>query len=1410
MTEPGPPERPEEPLPSPLTRRQRAPTITIDTSAVSPPPSDAAPPAEVSDAASIPDADQKMPAATDPDLAKPPQDLKTEASFESKNGRPTSGQNVVSPGAKGGDHNFLAVPSVRSRVNSLDSDDAARSTTSYGGETVLPTPTAAGSVPDHVITDEEALKPDPGTEEDFEVQDNKFAFSPGHMTKLMNPKSLPAFRAVGGLRGIEKGLRSDRQSGLSSDETTLDGQVTFEEAKNAEPYQVPSKETEAGQSKPATSADTAPPPAKRRDGEFADRKRIFKDNRLPEKKIKSIFQLAWIAYNDKVLILLTVAAVISLALGLYQTFGQKSENGEPRVDWVEGVAIMTAVVIVVVVGAANDYQKERQFVKLNKKKEDRTVKVIRSGRSQEISIYDVLVGDVMHLEPGDLVPVDGVFIDGFGVKADESSATGESDLIKKTPADEVLRAMEAGEDVRKLDPFIISGSKLTEGVGTFMVTGVGVHSSYGKILVSLREGTETTPLQMKLNRLAENIAKLGGAAALLLFVVLLIKFLAALPGNKDPPSEKGQQFLQILIVAITIVVVAVPEGLPLAVTLALAFATTRMLKDNNLVRVLRACETMGNATTVCSDKTGTLTQNKMTVVAGTVGLASRFSDRRGTVEDDVDESSKGKQQQSDDGIEDVLASECVATLAPDVKVALEQSIAVNSTAFEGDDDGQPGFIGSKTETALLGFARHHLGLGPLSVVRSNANVVQFVPFDSARKCMATIVRLDNGTHRMYVKGASEILLGKCTRIVRDPTAGLSATELTEDNMEALKRVITSYATRSLRTIALLYADFDQFPPPGARTVEGDSRQVNFNDVFKDMVFLAVVGIQDPLREGVPDAVRTCQRAGVFVRMVTGDNIVTAQAIATECGIYTPGGVVMEGPQFRKLSSTAMNQVIPRLQVLARSSPEDKRKLVARLKELGETVAVTGDGTNDAPALKTADVGFSMGIAGTEVAKEASAIILMDDNFSSIIKAIMWGRAVNDAFQLTVNITAVLLAFISAVSSSEEKSVLTAVQLLWVNLIMDTFAALALATDAPTHTILDRKPDPKSAPLITVTMWKMILGQSVYQLAVTFVIYFAGTRIFSYESQRERDQLGTLVFNTFVWMQIFNQYNSRRLDNKINIFEGIHRNYFFIGINIILVAGQVMIIFIGGQAFSVKRLNGAQWIYSVVLGALSMPVAVLIRLIPDKFVKKILPARMQRRNMPQVVVSDEDQRFEWNQGLEEIRNELTFLKKIRGGRLNQLKFKLQHPRETLMPRSLSASSRSRSSSIVPQTPVAEVAGNETGFQSPPTPDSRSRKRGRSRSNSTFGPAAAMAGVVAGSIAGWSPVDRTHADDDAIRFSSMGGRAELEAKGAKVHPDTKDDDPVIAEPQRGDEKPPSQVPETAPDFKEKPPVDTPHKE
>lgn len=1357
-----------EPPPPPGGRR-RAPTITIDTTAVSP----------TASAVDMPQGPENQPA---PIVTSPPDDdtispttlagepnasfthrvgrpdVRTDTSFESRDSRPTSPHNVSSPVLGFGERGagFLSVPSgdARPRQNSLESDDAARSIHSYGETTVVASNStqtdkykSSSLSNEKIMKDDTALKPDVGTEKDFEVDNNPFAFTPGQLNKMFNPKSLTAFYQLGGLGGLEKGLRTDRKSGLSPDETHLSGHVSFDQA------------TATGKSVKVHSEGSTPVAVERTDSrasraskadeQFADRYRVFRDNRLPVKKGKSLLQLMWITYNDKVLILLSIAAVISLGVGLYQTFGQAHEPGEPQVEWVEGVAIIVAIAIVVIVGSLNDYSKERQFAKLNKKKQDRLVKVVRAGKTTEISVFDVMAGEVIHLEPGDLVPVDGVLIEGFNVKCDESQTTGESDIITKRSGDEVYNAIEAHESLKKMDPFIQSGARIMEGVGTYMATSVGIYSSYGKTLMALNEDPEMTPLQAKLNVIATYIAKLGGAAGLLLFIVLFIQFLVRLPrlDANVTAAQKGQMFLEIFIVVVTIIVVAVPEGLPLAVTLALAFATTRMLKDANLVRHLKACEVMGNATTICSDKTGTLTQNKMQVVSGTIGTTNRFGGAKQRPDSNPDSPVESFQDSSSD----ITPSHFVGMLSEPVKELLLKSVALNSTAFEGEVEGEKTYIGSKTESALLLFARDFLAMGPVAEVRESATVMQMIPFDSGRKCMGIVVQLPKGKFRLYVKGASEILLAQCTTTLRDPAKDDSVTDMTKSNVETVSRVIESYANRSLRTIGLCYRDFDAWPPKAAR--RGDGNDINFEDIFKEMTLLGVVGIQDPLREGVYEAVKKCQHAGVVVRMVTGDNKLTAQAIAKECGILQPNSLVMEGPDFRNLSKMEQAEIIPRLHVLARSSPEDKRILVKRLKEKGETVAVTGDGTNDAPALKTADVGFSMGIAGTEVAKEASAIILMDDNFTSIVKALKWGRAVNDAvkrflqFQLTVNITAVVLTFVSAVSSRQGKSVLTAVQLLWVNLIMDTLAALALATDPPQESVLDRKPERKGSSILSPTMWKMIIGQAIYQLIITFLLYYGSPKgILPLPGPNDVppvEEQATLVFNTFVWMQIFNQWNNRRLDNNFNIFEGLTKNWFFIAISAIMCGGQVLIVFFGGAAFQIaKHQSPTMWAIAIVLGAISIPVGIIIRLIPDSLVIALVPNFLKNRSskVPGVTISDEEMDM-YPEPLADVRDELNFIRRMKGGRLNNLKFAMQHPKEMLT-RSRSPS-HSRSNSVnAPQTPV-----REDSFPYPATPESRNRSRSnRSRSNSALGAPTVMAGIVAAGVAaGWQPMGRRSVDE-----------------------------------------------------------------
>lgn len=605
------------------------------------------------------------------------------------------------------------------------------------------------------------------------------------------------------------------------------------------------------------------------------------------------------------------------------------------------------------------------------------------------------------------------------------------------------------------------------------------------------------------------------------------------------------------------------QGLPLAVTLALAFATKRMTYENLLVRVLSSCETMANASVICTDKTGTLTQNVMTVVAGSVGIHGKFVrllDENGarTNADETEKSASGtevkRRHPYDFSIDQAHLNDILSGEAQEL---FNEGIAVNSTAFEDDDPktGKKIFVGSKTETALLQFAKE-LGWRSAREMREAADIVQMIPFSSERKAMGVVIKTPQG-YRVHFKGASEILAKRSTRhiVVHEDgkyDGGIETNEIDELSRENISRTIIFYANQTLRTIALAYRDFTSWPPQGMTFC--DENEVAFEDLAKDLTLICITGIEDPLREGVRSAVLKCQQAGVSVKMCTGDNVLTARSIASQCGIFTAGGVIMEGPVFRQLSQADMLEIVPRLQVLARSSPEDKKVLVQTLKMTGAIVGVTGDGTNDGPALKTANVGFSMGIAGTEVAKEASDIILMDDNFASIVKAIIWGRCINDAvrkflqFQISTNVTAVVVTFVSALADSP---VLTAVQLLWINIIMDTFAALALATDPASEELLDREPDKKTAPLFTVEMYKMILMQSVYQITVILIFHFLGVKILGFEDTAKNDAIvTTLVFNAFVFAQIFNSVNCRRLDSRLNIFEGIHRNWYFIAITLI--------------------------------------------------------------------------------------------------------------------------------------------------------------------------------------------------------------------------------------------------------------------
>ncbi|KAJ7494644.1 Ca-transporting ATPase [Mycena galericulata] len=1099
--------------------------------------------------------------------------------------------------------------------------------------------------------------PQDHVELDTDTDPAPFRFRSNDLAMMLDPKNLDTLEYMGGIEGLLESLGTTHDMGLSgaSLARSTSGPGPGDGRPGAGVGASHRHEPQKGEDAVPAIMLTDPEGEKRTDWNSAPafaasldvRRRIYGENILPRRATKSLLSLMFTALKDKVLVLLSIAAVVSLALGFFQDFGTPLPAGQPRVDWVEGVAIMVAILIVVV-GSVNDWQKERQFQTLNDKKEERGVKVIRGGVETVVDIKQVVVGDIALLEPGEIVPCDGVFLDGHNVKCDESGATGESDAIKKLSYEEcmALRNSDAGAHT---DCFVVSGSKVLEGVGRYVVVAVGTKSFNGRIMMALRGDADNTPLQVKLNALAELIAKLGSAAGLILFTALLIRFFVQL-GKHDPPrtaNQKGIAFVNILIISVTLIVVAVPEGLPLAVTLALAFATKRMTYEKLLVRILGSCETMANASVVCTDKTGTLTQNVMTVVAGSVGIHAKFVRH---LEDNgartnVDE--PGVRKHSKDFSLD--QSQLNTALSPQLRELFNEAIAVNSTAFQDTDDetGELTFVGSKTETALLQFAQE-LKWPNFKTTRDAANVLQMIPFSSERKAMGVVVKKGNGKSRLFLKGASEILSKKCVAhvVVQKGGDGTgSATmeietapndELANDN---ITRTTIFYANQMLRTIALCYRDFDCWPPRDA--VHDEQNEVAYEDLAHDLTLIGIVGIEDPLRQGVLEAVKKCQLAGVTVKMCTGDNVLTARSIATQCGIFSPGGVIMEGPVFRDLS------------------PAEKIEITngfswKHSKQIGEIVGVTGDGTNDGPALKTAHVGFSMGIAGTEVAKEASDIILMDDNFASIVKAII------SRFRPTS--TAVVITFVSAVASVSESSVLSAVQLLWINIIMDTFAALALATDPATESLLHRKPDKKTAPLFSVEMYKQILFQSTYQIIITLVFHFAGLQILGFRpttdpvSTKKHDLIvQTLVFNAFVFAQIFNSINCRRLDRKLNIFEGITKNWYFIIITLIEIGAQILIVFFGGAAFEVTTIGGREWGISLALGVVSIPLGVLVRLLPsDPFERlfKWLGLLGSPDILPTTAPNPDN--VGWN-AITRVRDNLGTFANVRGGRVRSSSF-----------------------------------------------------------------------------------------------------------------------------------------------------------
>ncbi|XP_043484089.1 plasma membrane calcium-transporting ATPase 2 isoform X2 [Leptopilina heterotoma] len=982
------------------------------------------------------------------------------------------------------------------------------------------------------------------------------------------------------------------------------------------------------------------------EADIQHRRDTFGSNMIPPKPPKTFLQLVWEALQDVTLIILEIAALVSLGLSFYHPSDDNAPPGidddEAKYGWIEGLAILISVIVVVIVTAFNDYSKERQFRGLQNRIEgEHRFSVIRQGEVKQISVSDIIVGDICQIKYGDLLPADGILIQSNDLKVDESSLTGESDHVKK------------GET---FDPMVLSGTHVMEGSGKMLVTAVGVNSQAGIIFTLLgaavdqqeqeikkmKKGNETgeitgnshgssavkheggenhhssapahseesgkkekSVLQAKLTKLAIQIGYAGSTIAVLTVVILVIQFCVKtfVIDKKEWKSFYANELVRHLIIGVTVLVVAVPEGLPLAVTLSLAYSVKKMMKDNNLVRHLDACETMGNATAICSDKTGTLTTNRMTVVQSYIcekmSKTSTFSD-----------------------------------IPSHVGNLLIQSISINSAYTSRimpsqDPTELPMQVGNKTECALLGFVVA-LGKSYQNVRDDNPEetFTRVYTFNSVRKSMSTVVPREGGGFRLFTKGASEIIMKKCAFIYgREGHLEKFTREMQE---RLVKNVIEPMACDGLRTISIAYRDF----VPGKAEINQvhSDNEPNWEDeenIVNNLTCLGIVGIEDPVRPEVPDAIRRCQKAGITVRMVTGDNINTARSIALKCGILKPNEdfLILEGKEFNKrirdshgeVQQHLLDKVWPKLRVLARSSPTDKYTLVkgiidSKATVSREVVAVTGDGTNDGPALKKADVGFAMGIAGTDVAKEASDIILTDDNFSSIVKAVMWGRNVYDSiakflqFQLTVNVVAVIVAFIGACAVQD--SPLKAVQMLWVNLIMDTLASLALATELPTPDLLLRRPYGRTKPLISRTMMKNIIGQAIYQLTVIFTLLFVGDRLLGIETGRNKHDQGptqhfTVIFNTFVMMTLFNEFNARKIHGQRNVFQGIFTNPIFYSIWIGTCLSQIVIIQYGKMAFSTKALTLEQWMWCLFFGIGTLLWGQLVTTVPTRKIPKIL-------------------------------------------------------------------------------------------------------------------------------------------------------------------------------------------------------------
>lgn len=856
-------------------------------------------------------------------------------------------------------------------------------------------------------------------------------------------------------------------------------------------------------------------------------------NVLPEKEIKSFGSLLIEALSDQTLIILIGCAIFSL---VFETLFASEE--EKSKAWIDGAAILIAVVIVSIVQSISNYKQELQFASMNHIKSIFNVNVIRNNEETIIKNTEVVVGDIVCLESGDRIPADGLLIYCDKMKVNQSVTSGESEAVCK--------------DIEN-DIFVHSGNLVEEGRGRFLVICIGENSLSGKMFSLIEDEQKQTPLQERLEVLATNIGYAGMIVAGLTFISLFIYWLISRI-HQGFTWKSCEDIISYLINSITIIVVAVPEGLPLAVTISLAYSMRKMMYDNNFVRQLYACETMGNATVICTDKTGTLTMNKMNVERIIIG----DSDIK------IDELKEKTQVQFRD--------------------LLMDSISLNTTGIICNDGSE---IGSQTEIAILRLVKD-LG-GKIEKIRKEKEIEKINYFDRDRKIMSTIVKSDN-EYISYIKGASEYVIEKCNSYV---DCNGNVLEMNNNFRENIEKLNCLYCDKAYRLLAICYKKLDKVP----------------NDVSESetkMTLICIVAIRDSLRPSTVEAIQECQSAGINVIMITGDSVNTANAIAKECGISLRG-ICTTGEELRKMNEKQLCKAISNVSVVARSTPMDKQIIVSALQKNGEIVAVTGDGTNDVAALMKADVGLSMGKCGTELAKEASDIVILDDDFKSIVRSVLWGRCIFNnvrkflQFQLTANIVTLFISIISALFLNDTP--FKAVQLLWINLIMDSLGALALATGNPNSSLLKRPPTKRSESLVSGFMIKNITGQCIYQIVVIFTLLLIHGNIKAHSRHHY-----TFLFNVFVYCQAFNLLNARVVNKNDSLISGVLDSKLFLIIMFGIIIFEFILVQFFSDFFASVPLSMKEHIIGLVIGFGCTQFGCLFRSmqfkLANKFVSKI--------------------------------------------------------------------------------------------------------------------------------------------------------------------------------------------------------------